>query len=714
MTLLLFCLFYLVIRKNVVSLQTETKRNTKIMKQTKFWTLTIMMIALYVAACDNSPKEQNKEADKLIQTTYKAKDYPRLMLLADSLENSGNISQAKAYYWRGYASEKMKQLRMAEFYWKTALEAAESSSSDENMEYYAKTASRLANMLSVRGDYEGTLKIAIPVAERLEKLECDSTSDYLNLLIYIGCCQSGVNPDASIDGFERAYQRHLENIEKNRSDISYKNAIAGLINIAYCCIYTKNYKDAVKWINHFGELLSEYEQRLDASAEYIDKQLARFDIYKAIALQGLGEGEEAAEVYKAFLTTNFSHTPEGHINANDYLIAANRWDEAADNYSSLDALMKEQKSAYSLDDIRDLILKKYKVNLLAGRRDTAIAVSMNICDLLETAFAKAKKLDIEEQATIVNNIEKISEHEAEVDRQKQYAWIAAMGFVFLGFAIFTLYRRRRVRRIEDAYSDLQYEFDELETRTAKQEREETEHRIASEIQDTVILPEALPRHQNLGIYTARIAGQISGGSLCDFKLRDNRLYFCIGDVLGKDVRASLMTALVSAQFKTISDYETEPDKIISIINQVIATGNDNQKPVRCFVGILDMTTGKLCYCNAGHEAPVMTGAELGRLPIENNQPIGAKPDGGYIAQEIVLAPGTMLFFYTHALLDAMNKEHRHFGEKRMLGTALQAMKLDPTPKPFLDNMSNAIFQFIGNQPLKEDLAMLTIQYTGKA
>ena len=684
------------------------------MKQTKFWTLTIMMIVLLIAACDNSPKEQNKEVDNLIQTAYKARNYPGLMLLADSLENSGSISQAKAYYWRGYASEKMKQLRMAEFYWKTALEAAGSSNSDENMEFYAKTASRLANMLSVRGDYEGTLKMAIPVAERLEKLECDSTSDYLNLLIYIGCCQSGINPDASIDGFERAFQRHLENIEKNRNDISYKNAIAGLINIAYCCIYTKNYKDASKWINHFGELLSEYEQRPDASADYIDKQLARFNIYKAIALQGLGESEEASKVYEAFLTTNFSHTPEGHINANDYLIAANRWDEAADNYSSLDALMKQQKSAYSLDDIRDLILKKYKVNLLAGRRDTAIAVSMHICDSLETAFDKAHKLDLEEQTTIVKNIEKISEQEAEVDRQKQYVWIAAMGLVFLGFAFFTIYRRRRVKRIEEAYSDLQYEFDELETRTAKQEREDTEHRIASEIQEAVILPEALPRHKNLGIYTARIAGNISGGCLCDFKLRNDQLFFCIGDVLGKDVRASLMTALVSAQFKTVSDYETEPDKIVSAINHIITTGNDNQKTVRCFVGILDLTTGKLRYCNAGHEAPVMTGEELGRLPIEHNQPLGASIDSSYIAQEIVLARGSMLFFYTNALLDAMNKEHRHFGEKRMLGTALQAMKLDPTPKPFLDNMSNAIFQFIGNQPLKEDLAMLTIQYTGKA
>lgn len=684
------------------------------MKQTKFWTLTILMTTLLVIACDNDQNEQNKEADRLIETAHKAKDYNRLMLLADSLESNGSISQAKAYYWRGYASERMKQLRMAEFYWKTALEAAGSSSSQENMELYAQTASRLANMLSVRGDYEGALKIAIPVAERLEKLECDSTSDYLNLLIYIGCCQSGLNPNASIDGFERAFQRHLENIENNRSDITYKNAIAGLINIAYCCIYTKNYKDAIKWIDHFGELLSEYEQRPDASADYIDKQLARFDIYRAIALEGLGNKEEASKVYDAFLATNFSHTPEGHINANDYLIAANRWDEAADNYSSLGALMDEQNSTYSLDDIRDLILKKYKVNLLAGRKDTAVAVSMQICDLLETAFAKAKKLDMEEQSTIVRNVEKITEQQAEAARQKQYAWIVGIGFLFLGFVIFTLYRRRRVKRIEDSFAELQYEYDELENNTAKREREDTEHRIASEIQETVIRPETLPRHKNLSLYTTHIAGKIEGGSLCDFKLRGDHFIFCIGDVLGKDVRASLMTALVSTQFKTISDYETEPDKIISAINNIIATGRDDLKTVRCFVGVLDLNTGNLRYCNAGHEAPVITGEELGRLPVESNQPLGAKFDYDYVAQDMVLAPGSMLFLYTDSLLNAMNNERRRFGEKRVLGTALQAMKIDSTPKPFIDNMSEALYHFIGDLPLKEDLTMLTIQYTGKA
>ena len=228
------------------------------------------------------------------------------------------------------------------------------------MAFYAISASRLANMLTVRGDYEEGLNTTMAVANKLEELECDSTSDYLNILIYIGCCQEGLGAaGGNADGFNRAYQRHKENIETYHNDVVYKDGITGLINIAYNYIYAKKWREALTWTTRFGEVLSEYEQRPDADADFIDRQLARYDIYQAMAQQGLNEPEEAAKSYEKFLTTQYSHTPKGRIDANDYLIAANRWEEAADNYSSLDAMIGETPQNYSLDNIETLVLKKY-------------------------------------------------------------------------------------------------------------------------------------------------------------------------------------------------------------------------------------------------------------------------------------------------------------------------------------------------------------------
>ena len=209
------------------------------MKQSRVW-LLIIVAAMLTAACSSGPsKEQSAKAGRMIETAHKARDFNRLLTLSDSLEKQGCLTQAEAYYWKGYASDKMKKNRLAEFYWKTALEAASNSTNKEDLDTYAKTASRLANLLSVRGDYKGALKIALPAAQRLEELKCDSTSDYVNLLIYIGCCQAvtGNNESDADDLFKRAYQKHKDNISKTHSDAAYKDAIAGLINIAYVYNY---------------------------------------------------------------------------------------------------------------------------------------------------------------------------------------------------------------------------------------------------------------------------------------------------------------------------------------------------------------------------------------------------------------------------------------------------------------------------------------------
>mgnify|MGYP002861109626 CR=1 FL=1 len=193
---------------------------------------------------------------------------------------------------RTYAYDRLKQTDKAEASWRQAMELTRDAEKGDDDAIYVKSASHLANLLCVNGDYEGTIQLAAPIITRLEEQKRDTTSDYENLLIYVTCCKAAVGggTDEEIEaGFEEAYARHQEYIKKNRNDTSYKNAIAGLINIAYYCVKFKKYKYALTYTRNFGELLGEYEQREGVSADYIDRQLGRYDIYKAMALQGLGE-----------------------------------------------------------------------------------------------------------------------------------------------------------------------------------------------------------------------------------------------------------------------------------------------------------------------------------------------------------------------------------------------------------------------------------------
>ncbi|MBO4718575.1 MAG: SpoIIE family protein phosphatase [Prevotella sp.] len=662
------------------------------MKQSRFWLLLIMATML-ATACSNEPsKEQSAKAERMIETAHKARDYNRLMTLTDSLENLGYLSQAEAYYWKGYASDRMKKTRMAEFYWKTALEATENSTKKEDLDTYAKTASRLANLLSVKGDYEGTLKIGVPAAQRLEELKCDTTSDYVNLLIYIGCCQAGAgNGDSDAEEiFKRAYQKHKDNISKAHSDAAYKDAIAGLTNIAYFCNQTKNYKAALNWTEHFGEMLNEYEQHSDVNAEYIDKQLARFDIYQAIALEGLGKKEEAAKVYEAFKATEFSKAPEGKINGNNYLVAAGRWDEAADNYSSLDAILSQKESSLSIDDIQELMLKKYLANLRAGRRDTAAAVGMQICDSLNHALALAKQLDAEEQATMVGDVELLTSQQAEKARKKQLGLFGTLALLFLGFIAYIFYSRRADRQLRRDHQELQKNFATLKDATTTSEREATELRVAHSLAETcpTVAP-TLPK--GFSLYASTIPTKGFGCSICDYLTRDGKLFFCVGDVEGQNVNASVAAAMIKAQFRTASAIETDPSHIV----EVISKARQWAESVNLFVGVLDTETGKLNYYNAGHEEPVLLNNEITRLPA--------------LEQEMQMEKGMMIFLFNKGLLTAENKANKQYGENRLLGAALQAMKLDPRPEPFIAGITDNINTFIGDTELQADIAMLAIK-----
>ena len=683
------------------------------MKQTKLWILLVLMTSLLMVACSEEEKKAKiSEADKLIETTQKSKNYNELMKVVDSLETNGQITSTKACYWRGYACDKMKRQRLAEYYWKASLDAAKESTDGDEMTYYAKSASRLANMLSVRGDYQEGLDITVAVASKLEKLQCDSTSDYLNILIYIGCCQEGLGTaDGNADGFTKAYQRHMENIETYHNDVVYKDGITGLINIAYDYIWAKKWQEALLWTERFGQVLSEYEQRPDADASYIDRQLARHDIYQAIALEGLNRSEEAAKAYEKFLTTKYSNTPKGRIEANDYLTAAHRWDEAAENYNSLDDMMGETSKDYSLDNIENLVLEKYRTNLQAGRRDSAVKVAMDISNSLGQAFAKSRKIEKEEQAVIVKNVAKMTEMQAKKNRRYQY--IIVVGFIFLVLCMtgFVVLRHRMSKRMEAEYEDLKYDYDKLEADTMVKEREASELRIAQNMQK-FITPSQMPQHKFFDIWSSTTAGLLEGGGIMDYTLRDGKLFFCIGEATIEGVKASLLTTVVKAQFRTAVAFDDQPDHIMAAINNAIANEGEKGVAVRLFVGSLDISSGLLRFCNANHDAPLLVSNELHHLPVEQNIGIGEKPNWKFEPQEILMLPGTMLFLNSDGLIKAKNAQHRVFNEKRMLGCALQAMKLDARPKPFIENMLDAVHRFAGDFEQRDDIILLAIRYKG--
>ena len=222
-----------------------------------------------------------------------------------------------------------------------------------------------------------------------------------------------------------------------------------------------------------------------------------------------------------------------------------------------------------------------------------------------------------------------------------------------------------IRLLRDSFGNMQQSLsqyiDELKTTTAQKSAIESELSIARSIQMSMLTTN-IPDRPDLVIHAMLTPAKAVGGDLYDFFLRDNSLYFCIADVAGKGVPAALVMTTVCGAFRLLSESESEPVRIVSRMNDMMIRKNSMSMFVTFFAGVLNLDTGHLRYCNAGHKAPIVDGQPL---PVDSNLPIGTISDWEYTTQEINLAPGSTVFLYTDGLDEAEDAGRGRFGKERI-------------------------------------------------
>ncbi|MBQ2210771.1 MAG: SpoIIE family protein phosphatase [Prevotella sp.] len=271
-----------------------------------------------------------------------------------------------------------------------------------------------------------------------------------------------------------------------------------------------------------------------------------------------------------------------------------------------------------------------------------------------------------------------------------------------------------IHKLRDSFSNMQHSLslymDELKTTTAQKSAMESELSIAHNIQMAMLpnLFPAFPERTDIDLYASLVPARDVGGDLYDYFLRDDRLYFCIGDVSGKSVPAALMMAVIRAMFRSETRRATTAASIIDVMNHNMSEEYTAGYFVTMFVGVLDLKTGHLDYCNAGHEAPVVAGE---RLKVIRNLPIGALADWTYEGQQMQLQPGDMLFLYTDGLTEANNPKHQMFGRERVLQIVREHK--DDTPQQLLELMDGEVRRHAADAEQSDDVTMLAIRWEPK-
>ncbi|MBR3406990.1 MAG: serine/threonine-protein phosphatase [Bacteroidales bacterium] len=565
----------------------------------------------------------------------------------------------------------MGQRELAEYFWQEAIRVTEKSDDPNDLVYYAKSASYLTSQLCRYAEYAAALHTALPIITRLERIQCDTTSDYTNLLIFAGCSKTYFDKEdpTATDMLEKAYQMHMDNIRRKESRTSYRDAVAGIINVAYIWIYVRGYENGLYWTQRMGDLVREYMERFPADKNYYEKQWARYKIFHAISLEGVGRHQEAESEYNDYLQTSFAHTLEGLTNASDYLSVAQRWEEAVASYRSIMEYLQKELNVYSLDNIQRYLLKKYRAYQMLNKPDSINLTARQICEVLDSAILNNRRLDASELHSIHVRDMEIVEAEAKSARQRQVYTAVLVLVLIVAFSIYIVFRRRAEKKLRSAHEALKEAYDQLEETTTIKERMESELRIARDIQMSMV-PCLFPTYPGLDMCASMAPAREVGGDLYGYLLAGTQLYFAVGDVSGKGVPASLFMAQATRLFQTLAKQGMSPAEICTRINDALSgADNEGNMFVTMFLGLLDLETGHLSFCNAGHNPPVLGGGENGGdfIDMLPNAPIGVLPGLEFQGEEIESIKGRPLFVYTDGLNEAENPAHEQFGDDRLLG-----------------------------------------------
>jgi serine phosphatase RsbU (regulator of sigma subunit) len=318
---------------------------------------------------------------------------------------------------------------------------------------------------------------------------------------------------------------------------------------------------------------------------------------------------------------------------------------------------------------------------------------------------------------------KISEYKSklEAQQQKEHAKklrllsAAIIGLIVVGVLIHFFYRRQKhLKEIQTAYNKLEDAYGKLEATTKAKERIDSELRIAHSIQESMlprIFP-PFPDREDIDLYASMTPAKEVGGDLYDFFLLppslrdgDERLCFCIGDVSGKSVPASLFMSVVVNLFRIVAKEGKTPAQIATKVNEVVAADNENSMFATMFIGEIDLRTGVMEYCNCGHNPPVVGGQFL-EMP-ETNGPIGLWPGLEFIGHTVEGMKDKMLLLYTDGVTEAENMDQKQTGDDWLIDI-LKEHPMD-NARELIGDILREVATHVGDAEPSDDITLLCLK-----
>lgn len=555
---------------------------------------------------------------------------------------------------------------------------------------------------------------------------------------YIGLCQIYYNKD----DYQKTLELARRGLQEPNLNIIHRRTLNSYVCIALSELYLN------KHIGNEEEFDKAYQEWKRLQAD----QVLNSDIYKIVEINRARikkDHERELEIAKTFVTpqTRLDYLALAYRDLGNYQAALNtyiQFKKYSDSLSALEVRRMAAEHSLQLDlarsenEKKDLNLANQALKLehisdeLVQRRLKEEALNLS----LENQSIELRNRDIELQNVAVklkndsldkyNKDLKLSEWESKMEAQKQkehshhvfmymLSLVAAIIISALGFILHR--HKKHEKAIETAYSKLENAYGKLEETTKAKERIESELRIARDIQMSMVPRnfDIFPQDSGIDLYASMKPAKEVGGDLYDFFIQGNKLYLCIGDVSGKGVPASMTMAVAVNLFHNNAKEGFPPEHIAAKLNDTLAADNESGMFVTMFIAEIDLTTGQMKYCNAGHNPPVIIDPALTPdepcrpyfAQVESNAPIGLWSNLEFIGESIDNLRGRTLFLYTDGLNEAENSFQEQFGDKRLLRFFQNRSNEDC--QQIIKQMNATVSYFVGDAEPSDDLTMLCLK-----
>ena len=462
--------------------------------------ITLLLAALALTGCK---KQQHKEsagiydyletegfnhADSIIDKISDTRDYDYMLFAIDSLYNRQEISRPKYIFYRTVTLNLLnKQSTSLKLYYQLdTLDMRKELRTESDIESYVYSYNNYIRMLCDMRRYDRALREANKADQRLRQVGYTTFTEHHDIAQIIGESQLYMDQEREAEeSFKRSLAGVYKRLENHHNPLDLRECQKTMNIIAKAYIRKEMYAKAEPWIAIEDSIYARAQRYPEPDTVYLDEMRAEITYCKAMLAHAQGKTTEAERAFDEYQQTNTAKQLASIVNNNQYLMATGRYAEAAKNFEQLDKFLLINGYKCDLENIGRYLVPKYRANLLAGRRDSAMKIATLISEYYDHALVEQKMNDAALLTTVYDTEGKerqIAEKEAKLLQQRLLTVVIIMIIVVIFFHIYAISRSKANRRLHDTIKQLK------EANERAEESSRMKHKFIKQISHEVRTP----------------------------------------------------------------------------------------------------------------------------------------------------------------------------------------------------------------------------------